>query len=70
VNLSTGWTSLNAALKDMRILWEQIRADWDDPVSKDFEENHWAPVELQCVATLRAIDRLTPVLAKAQRECS
>ena len=54
----------------MRQLWEETKLDWHDTVSQDFEENHWAPLERQAVATLRAIDRLAPVLAQAERECS
>jgi len=70
VNLTIGWTDLNRALKSMRQLWEETKLDWHDTVSQDFEENHWAPLERQAVATLRAIDRLAPVLAQAERECS
>ena len=46
------------------------RQEWRDAVSQDFEENHLAPLEAQVVATLRAIDRLGPVLSQAHRECS
>ena len=70
MNLTTGWTELNSALKTMRLLWEEIQGSWNDPVSRDFEANHWQPLETQVVATLRAMDRLAPILARAQRECS
>jgi hypothetical protein len=70
VNLSSGWIELNSALKTMRLRWEEVKTEWHDPVCSDFEENHWRPLESQLVSTLRAIDRLAPVLAKAQQECS
>jgi hypothetical protein len=70
VNLSTGSIELNDALKTMRLLWEETKAGWDDPVSREFEERYWRPLENQVVATLRAMDRLGPILARAQRECS
>jgi hypothetical protein len=70
VSLTTGWTELNNALKDLRVLWQETRADWDDPVSQDFEEHTWTPLENQVVSALRAMDRLAPILAKAQRDCS
>jgi hypothetical protein len=70
VNLGSGWIELNSALKTMRLRWDEVKNDWHDPVSGDFEENHWTPLESQVVATLRAIDRLAPVLAKAQQDCS
>jgi hypothetical protein len=70
VNLSTGWTELSSALKELRLLWEETKTEWHDSVSQDFEENHLAPLEAQVVATLRAIDRLAPDLIQAQRDCS
>jgi hypothetical protein len=70
VSLNTGWTELNNSLKDLRLLWEETKGNWDDPVSRDFEEHYWASLENQVVAALRAMDRLAPILAKAQRDCS
>jgi hypothetical protein len=70
VNLSAGWVELNSALKTMHEHWDEVKADWHDAVCRAFEENHWAPLESQAVATLRAIDRLAPILTKAQQECS
>jgi hypothetical protein len=70
VSLSTGWIALNDGLKNLRVLWDDTKAEWDDAVRLDFEEHHWAPLEVQIVATLRAMDRLGPILARAQRECS
>ena len=70
MSLNAGWTELNTALKDLRVLWEQTKTDWHDPVSREFEERYWTPLEGQVVSALRAMDRLGPILAKAQRECS
>jgi hypothetical protein len=70
VSLNAGWAELNTALKDLRVLWEQTKSGWDDPVSRDFEERYWTALETQVVSALRAMDRLAPILAKAQRECS
>ncbi len=70
MNLDTGWTELNAALKTLRLRWDEVQTTWDDPVRQEFEEQRWAPLEQQVVSTLRAMDRLRPILAKAQQECS
>jgi hypothetical protein len=70
VSLNAGWTELNTSLKDLRVLWEQTKTSWHDPVSQDFEERYWTALEAQVVSALRAMDRLGPILAKAQRECS
>ena len=70
MHLDTGWTELNAALKTLRLRWDEVKTTWDDPVRCEFEEQHWEPLEQQVVAALRAIDRLRPILTKAQQECS
>jgi hypothetical protein len=70
MSLNTGWSELNSALKNMRQLWEEIQGSWNDPVSRDFDANHWQPLERHVIAALRAMDRLDPILARAQRDCS
>jgi hypothetical protein len=69
MNLSTGWIELNSALKTLRLRLEEAKVDWNDVAQRTFEEDYWLPLEAQVLATLRAIDRLVPTLAKAQREC-
>jgi hypothetical protein len=61
---------LNAALKNLRLLWEQTRSGWNDAVSRDFEANHWETLETRVVAALRAMDRLAPIIMRAKRDCS
>jgi hypothetical protein len=70
MSLDTGWGELNAALKDLRRRWEEVRLGWNDPVGRDFEERTWQALESQTVAVLRALDRLAPVLDRAKRDCS
>ena len=70
MHLTTSAMELNAALKTLRLLWEETRAGWSDAVSRDFETNHWETLETRVVAALRAMDRLAPVLMQAKRECS
>jgi hypothetical protein len=70
VNLSAGWVELNKALKELRLRWGEVSEDWQDTVREEFETDHLVPLETQVLATLRALDRLAPILAKAQRECS
>jgi hypothetical protein len=69
VNLDTGWTDLNAALKTLRERWEDLKPQWDDVVRRDFEEHFWVPLENQVRAALRGIERLAPVLLKVQKDC-
>jgi hypothetical protein len=70
MSVSTGWIELNNGLKSLRHNWEDAKTDWNDSVRRDFEEDLWIPLEQQVLATLRAIDRLAPVLARAQQDCS
>jgi hypothetical protein len=69
VNLDTGWTDLNAALKTLREHWANIQIQWDDVVRQDFEDHFWVPLEDQVRATLRGIERLSPVLVQVQKDC-
>jgi hypothetical protein len=68
-SLNAGSATLNNALKNMRILWDATRAEWNDPVGRAFEEQQWLPLEGRTVAALRAMDRLAPILASIQRDC-
>jgi len=70
VSLSTASISLADGLKTAERLWEEARDGWDDPVSQAFENNYWLPLKTQVEATLAAVDRLAPILARAQQECS
>ena len=70
MSLTTASISLADGLKTVGVLWDDTRAGWDDPVSRDFETNQWIPLKTQIEATLGAIDRLGPILARAQSECS
>ena len=68
-NVSSGYATLNHALKTMRILWDETRIEWNDPVGRAFHEQQWEPLEGRVVAALRAMDRLIPTLAQMQRDC-
>ena len=69
MRLTTGRAQLFSAAKALAEQWDQTRRDWDDPVSKNLEEEHLAPLQVQVQDTLRAIDRLAAVLGEMQREC-
>ena len=70
MSLTTASISLADGLKTTGLLWEDARAGWDDPVSEAFETTYWLPLKTQVEATLAALDRLAPVLARAREECS
>lgn len=70
MSLTTTSMSLADGLKTANILWEDARADWDDPVALSFENDYWMPLKNQVEAALGALERLAPILARAQQECS
>lgn len=67
--MSAGSSTLNHAIKTLRMKWEQAKDTWDDGVRRDFESKHIVPLESQVNATLRGMDRLDEVLAKMRRDC-
>ena len=69
MNLNTGWTELHTALKTLRLAWDETRLHWEDSVAGQFEETCITLLEQQVTATLKAIDRLAPVLARLRQEC-
>jgi hypothetical protein len=69
-DLSIVASSLHFALKTLRERWEQTGESWRDSVRQHYEDNHVAPLEPQVVSTLKAVNRLSQVFARAREECS
>jgi hypothetical protein len=69
-DLSIISSSLHFALKTLRIRWDETSEIWNDSVRVNFEETYLAPLEPQVVITLKAINRLAQVLARANEECT
>lgn len=70
MNLNTGWAELSNALKELRICWDEHAPAWKDNVRQEFEEEHKEPLEAQVATTLRAIERLSELLIRAQHDCA
>jgi hypothetical protein len=70
VSVTTTSISLADGLKTVLERWDDTRAVWDDPISRDFEAGYVDPLKALVQSTIQAIDRLAPILARAQRECS
>jgi hypothetical protein len=66
---ATGRGRIYGSLKDLRIRWEDVQRGWDDPVSKDFDENLLQPLIAEANSVIRGIDRLAQVLHQMQSEC-
>ncbi len=68
MNVSTAMAQLHAALKDLRIQWEEVKSEWKDAVQRDFDVNHWEPLEAQVIAALREMDRLNVTLYRVEQD--
>jgi hypothetical protein len=69
MSLGVGRNKLHDALDALDARWQETRKRWGDVVREDFEENYWAPVGPDVQAALRAMDRLTQVLARLRQDC-
>ena len=70
MNVNTGLLQLHAALKTMRLRWEEAKIVWTDSVRQEFEENHWDPLVAQTLATLRAMEHLGQIVGQMRQECT
>ena len=66
---ATGRGRIYGSLKDLRIRWEEVQRGWDDPVSKDFDENIYQPLVAEAQAVIRGMDRLGGIMHQMQGEC-
>jgi hypothetical protein len=69
MTLTTGRTKLLESYKALLAHWEETRIGWGDLAGREFEEDHWEPIEPQVQAALRAIDRLAAVIGQMRHEC-
>ena len=68
-NLTAGAARLREALETLEIAWDETKLHWDDPSSRNFDENHLQPIGPQVRAALDAISRMQQIVASAQRDC-
>jgi hypothetical protein len=69
MNLSNSSMEMNESLKVMSRLWDETKEVWNDSVRHAFEEQKWHPLQLQVQSTLRAMERLAPVIEKLHHDC-
>ena len=69
-NLSAGAGALRQALQLLRLRWADAKAQWNDPVSQEFDEKYIAELERACQDAVEQINRLAHVFSKCYQECS
>ncbi len=70
MSMTSASVDLSNSLKTITQTWEEVREGWNDPVSRDFGELYWLPLDNRVRAVIQAMDRLAPILARAVRESS
>lgn len=70
MNLYDGRAKLCYALEKLRLRWEETKPDWRDAVSRDFQRDFLEPLEPQVAGTVQAIEKLSEILSRAEKECS
>jgi hypothetical protein len=69
MNIQTGMIQLHAAVKEIRRRWEEVKPRWADNVRLQFEDNHWEPLVAQVLATHRAMEHTSMLIARMQQDC-
>jgi len=60
---------VTAAMKQLRVQWDLVKAKWDDPVSAEFEKKFLQTLEPKVRATATAMEKMEGVLAQARHDC-
>lgn len=68
-NLDTGRDQLREAAESLERVWAETTDVWKDANSRAIEENHLAPLHVELVKMLSAIQQLDDVLKQASRDC-
>ncbi|HEY5311700.1 MAG TPA: hypothetical protein VIK18_04250 [Pirellulales bacterium] len=69
-DLSIVASSLQHAMKSLRFRWDETQDVWNDSVRRQFDEQYIVPLEPQVSTTLKAVNRLSQIFARASEECS
>jgi len=69
-DLSLFTSSLQYAMKSLNTRWNDAQDSWQDNVARKFGEEYIDPIAPQMNVTLKAINRLAAILARAREECS
>ena len=60
---------LAAAMKQLRVHWDLVKAKWDDPVSAEFDKKYLQTLEPKVRTVASAMEKMESVLARAKHDC-
>ena len=61
---------LEDSLKQLEKAWSDTKEEWSDPVSRRVEDQYLLPLKSQIRAMMDTVEKLSGVMAKAERQCS
>jgi len=68
-DLLTGAGRIRHALEVLEITWNESTAEWNDAVSRNFQEHHLEPMVPRLKLALDAIGRMNLLINEAERDC-
>ncbi len=60
---------VTAAMKQLRVQWDLVKAKWDDPVSAEFDKKFLQTLEPKVRTAAAAMEKMERVLARARHDC-
>jgi hypothetical protein len=68
-DLSSGAGRIRHALEHLETVWNESSAEWNDVVSRSFQERHLEPMVPRLKLALDAISRMTLLIDEVERDC-
>ena len=60
---------MQGCIKELHVRWDEARAKWDDPMSRDFEARYLNLLEPRIRTVMTAMEKMEAVLAQVRRDC-
>jgi hypothetical protein len=68
-DLATGASRIRHSLENLETVWNEISDQWDDAVSRRFQEHHLQPMVPRVKLALDAISRMSLLIDEVERDC-
>lgn len=68
-DLTTGAGRIRHALEQLETVWNENSAEWNDAVSRNFQERHLEPMVPRLKLALDAIGRMALLMNEVERDC-
>ena len=68
-DLATGAGRIQHALEHLEMVWNESASQWNDAVSRNFQEHHLEPMVPRLKLALDAIGRMSLLINEVERDC-